>query len=595
VRGCRQAQRRILRHVDHSLPLEERFLLDEHLGLCSECEDLYERSLAVEEALVRLPEPPEGRVDVEAAVRAIRRAVDEGCDTPRTTTLPWRRAAAVAAGFLGLVALGAWLVRDGSDTSDRSEAELARSEQAAEPPVEPPAEPAIEVIAELEADAVIQAMRSHLLASLDEDWDPASSPAVDLVGRFEGRARELHLWPLPRIAEKLLDDPDPRVACAAARYLGLRGDQLSAFRLEDSFRRRDVAAAAVRALGDLGPRGVPVLAQALQDPELAPGALVELQRIGGPDAAGAIERRLLTSPGPMSGSDEMLDALAATGPAAVASLIKLAQHGSFADANPLLWLKDVEGGGNELARLLRAGSARQPVELLLQAVAVLQPKGLPLEAQLWVEERVQELRVRERALQSLVLWEGTAPLESLLRLDAEGRVPDDDLLWALEALAGRDVQRLTEYARELLLAGDAITAGRYLELLLVSGDPRLAPALGPFVHSDLLSDGERQLAALAIGEVGAEEDALLLLRGLEHLGPHDERLFAACLITVHRVLGEPGVTRATSGLSPGATRQVRMALDEVGTGAAGAIGLSRVARALDGALAKQPKNRNPIL
>jgi len=584
VKGCRRAHQRIFREVDKSLSLDERFLLDEHLIACRDCEELYERTLGLEEALVRMPEPSEEGLDVAAAVAAIRRSIDaEGA--PTALRHPhWRRVAAVAAAVLVLGALVTWFVREDGGY------QIAQSTAGPSPVMDEESE--VEALAEPDADAVARAVRANLQASVEANWDAASSSAEELVRRFEERSSDLLLWPLPRIAENLLADSDPLVACAAARYLGCRGDRISALRLEDALARGDVAQAAVRALGDLGPRGVPVLAQALHDPERAHVVLAELRRIGGPEAAAAIEHTILASPALFEQTEVLLDALAATGPAAVEPLIRIAQRDLVADGNPLLWLKKVDDGDDELVRLLGEWNARQPVEALLEAVALLQPAG----AQLWVEERIQELRYRDLALQSLVTWEGTAPLESLLRLDAEGRVPDDDLLWALEELAHHDVQRLARHARELLLARDAITAGRYLELLLVSGDARVAPALGPFVYSDLLS--VRQLAALAIGEIGAREDALRLLRGLEHLEPRgsgDERLLAACLITVYRTLGEPGVTEAMAGLSPGATRQVQTALTGVENGAAGAIGLSRVARALDGALNKNPKNRNPSL
>jgi len=582
ARPCRRARQRIFREVDRSLSLDERFLLDEHLIVCRDCEDLYERMLGLEEALVRMPEPSEEGLDVEAAVAAIGRAIDEP-GAPAVLRHPrWSRAASVAAAALVLGALVTWFVREDGEPQVAQAPPLVHFGTDVEEPVEP------------DAAAVARAVRANLLASTGGNWDAASSSADALVLAFEERSRELLLWPLPRIAETLLADSDPRVACAAARYLGLRGDRISALRLADALAREDVAPAAVRALGDLGPRGVPALAQALHAPEYADVALAELQRIGGPEAAAAIERALLASPSLFAEAEVLLDALAATGPAAVEFLVRLRQGDVVADGNPLSWLAKVDGGDDELVRLLQEWTARQPIEALLEAVALLQP----IAAQPWVEERIQELRYRDLALQSLVTWEGTAPVESLLRLDAAGRVPDDALLWALEELADHDVQRLTSYARELLSARDAITAGRYLELLLVSGDARVAPALGPFVYSDLLSIGERQLAALAIGEIGTEEDALRLLRGLEqleHTGSGEERLLAACLITVHRMLGEPGVTEAMAGLSPGATRQVQMALAGVGNGAAGAIGLSRVARALDGALTKNPKNRNPSL
>ncbi|MEN8162229.1 MAG: hypothetical protein ABFS41_19315 [Myxococcota bacterium] len=223
-----------------------------------------------------------------------------------------------------------------------------------------------------------------------------------------------------------------------------------------------------------------------------------------------------------------------------------------------------------------------------QAAARLQPA----EALGWLEERCQEARHRDAALACIARWDGTAPLDSLLRLDAAGWVDDEDLLATLRALASRDrdgAERITEHARGLVAARDALAIQRCVELLIASEHAAAAPALVLFASSDLLSGDERQWAALAVGELGRPEDAVLLLRGLVRQRPPDRRLWAACLITIHRHLGDEGAAEALAGCSGWSVRRVRGALADVTAEGLGAVGLNRVARALDGALSHEQR------
>ena len=172
---------------------------------------------------------------------------------------------------------------------------------------------------------------------------------------------------------------------------------------------------------------------------------------------------------------------------------------------------------------------------------------------------------------------------------------DEDLRATFRSLATADAARVSEHARDLCAAGDVLATQRYLELLIASEHEAAAPALATLASSELLSDDARQWAALAVGELGRSEDALRLLGSLGRLGTDERRLRAACLITIHRLLGDAGTAEAMEGFSPWSSRRVHDALRAVTEDGLGAVGLNRVARALDGALSDEPKTWNPAL
>lgn len=116
---CSQARRRILASRDARLALADRLELDTHLQVCTVCRALDAADADLEEALAALPEPPVERVDVEAAVRAVRVRIDEGereRAAERTRRVRAGKQIGWAAAAAAAIALGAWalLARDGS-------------------------------------------------------------------------------------------------------------------------------------------------------------------------------------------------------------------------------------------------------------------------------------------------------------------------------------------------------------------------------------------------------------------------------------------------------------------------------------------------
>lgn len=73
--SCRRARALVVASRDGGLRLEARLALDAHLADCQACRALDARDAALEEALARLEEPPVERLDLEAAVRAVRAGI----------------------------------------------------------------------------------------------------------------------------------------------------------------------------------------------------------------------------------------------------------------------------------------------------------------------------------------------------------------------------------------------------------------------------------------------------------------------------------------------------------------------------------------
>ncbi len=585
MRGCRQARRAIPLALERELPLEKRLELERHLALCPECAELHARALAVEEALERLGQPPERGPDVERALANVRAALEPVQAAGRRAQAsagPGRRGARIAAGIAALLAAAAllWFARGAAGPEEQGDSGVAAS--ATEPPSTP--------------EEVERSVREHLrlaFAGVDQDQDPGQA-----LARFQQATRDLARsgWPLRRYVEDLLEDPELDVARPAAIVLGELGDPLSAVRLERALDRAGLERAALSTLGALGEPAVPVLSRTLDRPALATLALRELCRIGGRQASAAIERRL-QRPAESAGAngvpsrEALLDALTATGPSAVASLLELAQEDPTGGQQILARLPLVKDGGDELVRLLE--HERHPRELLYEALALLVPAGaLP-----WLAERCGEYRERPRALATLERWRGPAPLATVLELEQSGRVPRDDLVRLLRELVRRDAERLEEFTGELLARVEPFDeqAQRWLDLLLDTEAADAGRALVLLALSGDLPDDDRQWAALALAEIGTVEDARALAAGLEDLGPGDRRLFAAALVAIHRHLGVVGVERALGDLDPLDVRRVLLALDGLEE-RGGAVGLHKVARALEGGLNERTlrtSNRTP--
>lgn len=568
---CRAARAASAAAVERELALETRLALDAHLAGCAACAEFERRQRRLQELLEGPGDPAPVRADVESAVRVVFARLERGEGAPLRVPPPrgTRRTYLPRAGAgLAAAALVVFLLTRGAGSRGPSPTETPL-------PAPPPAAP-------LAQGEVETAVRAALLASF-ADLAPDDAPGRAAArARFDERLREPARagWPVRRFVTELVASPDVRLARAAVACLETLRDPASLAALERALQRPELSSAAFVALSGLGEPACTVLERALGEPELAPGALAALCRIGGERVVAILERAARAArPHSAPSRAALLDALTSAGPSAVASLLRLAgETRARAEQEELLArLPLVAGAGPALVAELERG--RVPPELHYRALLLLQP----FEALPWLAERCASHRERAAALEVLVGYPGTPPLETLLALAEHDRAPRAELVGALVGLLERDALRAPEVSRALAARGGRESLRAWLLLLVESAHPGAAAALVPLALSAALPEEERQWAALAAGELGGAEEARALLDGLARAPRPERRTLAACLIAVHAGLGAEGVAEFLGPCSPAQLRRVTDSLESGERGGA-AVRLHRVARALDDAL-----------
>lgn len=569
---CRVARARIESALDQELSLSARFELEEHVAACSACAAHQRRTQGLQEWLEGPGDPPPIAPDVEGAVSGVFARLERGEGEAWRPPRPSSRRP-IAVGLLALGALAAAVL---------ALVTMVRRFAPAEPLPGPALPNPVPLFARPEFEWDVLRVELEVRGALLASFGSAGVDEARANERFQAATREPARsgWPVRRFVEGLLESPEREVVLAAARYLGALGDASAAPFLERTLARADVVDAVLDVLGAMGDAAVPALERALGRPELASRVLLQLCRIGGARSAAVLERAARAA---REGSDPsreaLLDALTATGPSAVACLLRLAADPQAPSASEaiLARLPIVRGAGAELAR--RIEGERWPGDLAYRALLALRPtEALP-----WLEARCESHRERGAALAVLATYEGSAPLASALRLARSGRVPREEVLALLTGLFEREGERALDFTQELLARTDEAPTRAWLELLIESGHPAAARALVPLAFDARLADDDRQWAALAVGELGTQAEAQELLAALKERPDEERRLTAACLLSIHAQLGNAGVQRLFPELSEGSLRRVLAILD----GRSGdAVLVHRVARALDGVQAE---------
>ena len=581
VSSCRRARLWILRAQDQRLPLERAFELEAHLAVCPECRRLHAAAGELEEALASLGDPPADRLDLPRSTRAIRARIEgQLCATrsARRMRRAWGIAVAGAAAVLAFAFLGWRLASDASTTMQREN--VLALEPGGADLREPPPEPD-----RLDPDRLERARAQvhEALRQAGREAPTETAPAgTALALRIDELMQPLAAagWPVLRLVEAALDESDLDLARPAARYLGVRGDRLALDALRRALGRRELGPAVLLAFADAGEPGLEGLASALDHDELRGAALRSILEHGRLPAARALEGWLAA---PRRGGAEparaaAVRALASLGPDGVEGLLRLsARGGSLRDA-ALDALASSAGAPERVLAELRAPSGAYDLDLLLEASARLAI------AEAWprAEELAQVREHRRAALACLARLPGMGGLRSLLGLAVSGRAPLDEVRAALELALEPDGERVADLARESAAAADRAALRLLIELLMPSGDARSAPALCELAFAVVLDPGERQWAALAVGEVGTARDAEWLGRAFPGFGPADKVLAAAALISIQRLAGEAGVRRVLAAAAPGRDASDPRLLELLRRRCAGgAVSLFKIARALE--------------
>lgn len=561
--NCRRSQRALRQRLDETLQLDLELRLQSHLADCARCRAFDARAQALEEALVRLPEPPVERLDVERALQAVR--VARVARVPATTVArPWRRVAAVVVGSAA-ASFALWIALS-EDT--RSREQLADSERVTPTEVTPAPEPPTLVEAELSPLAPVEASTSQLApeqvldverlaaartevrerlsvlgASLELDATPEEVEAFAQLFELDTLALRRGDWPVRRIVEGSLSLDDLAVASAAARYLGARGDSSSLRHLRAALQREELAPVAVRAMIDLGPTGVESLGLALTVPEARDMAIIGLVRMGNRPAAEQLARGYEASLNGESGADaELLDALAQLGTPALPELLALHAQGSLDQYGYHAALENIDGAEAWFTERLEAGDLEHP-RSTLDGIGTLAP-GVALS---WLEGNLHERRYRELTRELLPIVPGSATVACLARLHADSRLSSADLAdmttRALLFDAARFVTAASEHG-----PGSVNTRETFLELALAIDDERaVMPVLLVSVADAELAESARAEAALRIG-VSDNSDALPVLQEVFAMCTSSERqLAAACLIGIARIGGDDALNVVLDG------------------------------------------------
>jgi|GEM_PF-1997381 len=573
---CRQARRAIELRLDERLELEPGFELDRHLAGCADCRDLEARLQRVEDALLAQPEPPLEAVDVDAQVRAIRArlaapepAVASEAGVARRS--PWPRVALAAAAALLL--LLAWFRRGDEAQPPTTEPTVAGDAQpptidarpGREEPVEQPAperEPTTEVAAQdpesLDPERLERARSQvrELLAAAAPGLDAEGEreAALVFVAAFEAEVAPLSTdgWPVERLVERLLDDPDPAVARAAARYLGLRGGLGSGARLARALDRPELAGAVVLALRDAGPEGVEGLGHALELPAQRERALELLLRSEPHEAAsvlaGALERELRASTDD-AGSRDLVEGLATLGPRGFDALFERSLAGDFGAGELSRLLADDPTAAEWALERLDAEPGLRNLEARIDLAEALAPRAVAPRLARMLADRGR----RELALRRLPRVPGTATVETLLSVDANPRISTDELYGMVRAAIRFDPGRFATVAARLVDSGAVDEQDALAELIVACGDPGGVGALRELCASPRLRRDLGQELFLDLGSWGEAGDVELLLASFERFGPEDRHLAASCLLALAELGGDEALRRALEGADP-ATR-----------------------------------------
>lgn len=600
--SCREARSRILPAIDGSLRIERVFELEEHVRGCSDCRARHEEARAIDAALTRFPEPPVDRIDLDRAVAGIRAAID-GESAPAHRAAPRRRVARWVPIALGGVAalaaavLVAFLLRTRPDAvpGEIRAPEVVVAPPPPEPEVAPKPAPEPPESSEPIDPARLERARDEvrcLLANsaelLPAPGDP--SPAAELARRFDEGARELVRsgWPISRLVEGHLSDPDPHVARAATRYLGVRGDRLALRALESSLARPAGCVDAALALCDAGDSGLEGLASALREPPATSLVVARLVDRPGESSARLLEGHLrdaARSRDARGGSARLLeaiDALARLGTVSVPVLLRMGSDATLTSAEVVDALARTEGSADAVADLVLVRPRGIDDGLALAAIAALQPpRALPLLERRCLEQRES----RTQALDAVALYGGRRGLEVLVRLAASGRIPRGEIEASiLEVVSGdRDAGRA--------VVEDATRAGRrgevaVLQQILTDAPGRDgAPALVALGGSSLLPSSDRRWCVLLAGETGLEQDAVAVAELFRTVRSSEKEVRAACLIAIRSLAGIEGLERFLETLPPRVAERVLALLAARDARARPASTVSRLARELETALA----------
>ncbi|MEE8468635.1 MAG: hypothetical protein V3T22_09280, partial [Planctomycetota bacterium] len=298
------------------------------------------------------------------------------------------------------------------------------------------------------------AVRAQLLRA-GQELLPADGPLA--VQRFCARFDELTApelsgdWPVELLVARFVDDDDPLVARAAARYVGTHVTRRGIQRLTAALDRPACKLTATLALADAGESGYAGLARAFWDPELSSlvRASMALRAAERPHEVVAWVREVLIQGRRRRVATPEVEGLAVglpfllgrCGPTGAELVIELGARGA---REPLLRddllieaLAAAEGAMDVLLDALDDRPDRRREAFLLHAVERLRPA----EAYAWVLDRAWYGHDRGAAAQVLVRFPGNQPLSALLELCDASRLSPDQTVSAWGAAVDRDSDR----------------------------------------------------------------------------------------------------------------------------------------------------------
>ena len=570
--NCRHARRDLRRRIDESLDIQRELELEAHLSECSRCRGFDRRAQTLEETLARLPEPPLAGLDVEHAVAVVRsrRQADRGEQARKSKRTQWIRWAVPLAAGLVLWA-GLDILSGGPDSTTEPGADAVASAALMAPPGEELVSaqeeltstsdgPALDPGQPIDHDRLAQVraeVRAHL-AQLGGSLppDPTSQDLAALAEGFDlatvGLARGD--WPVLRIVEGVLAEPEPLLARTAARYLGLRGSLSSVRHLRQALKRDDLARDAALALGDMGAAGLDGLAQAVDVPLARAVAIEGLVRVGSVPAAGYLSLAYERDADPV-----LLTALGAMGAEALPEVLALHVRGLLDEDLYLKTLGGIEGAGAWCVEQLEArGFDGEPAVVL--GASALEPEHTAR----WIEAHLHNRDYRELTRRFLPTLPGVAGVRSLIRLHSDSRLSSQDLAQATSAAQRLDGERFAVVALE---RGPGTLKSRevLLELLLAAPEDAGLLALSVCAGDTELPQTERTTAALRLGESDLPDALPVLARVFSQCSSAERNLAAACLLGIDRLGGLQAVEPLLQG-GPRRTYQNILALLQSSSG-----------------------------